>query len=281
MRQPRNGDRSGAVVPGMSTSATSSPRSGTSGDIWEKAARAGYAVSGVLHLVLGFLIVKIGFGANAEADQSHALASLGHNPLGAVILWAAAAAFLALGLWQAADALRSSEDAKDRAKAGGKAVMYAALAFTAASVAMGSSGKNGDQQAQGFAGTLMQAPAGRLLVGAVGLGIMAGAVYHVVKGAHQKFLEDLRALPGHEHLGTGVKGLGTVGYIAKGVALGVVGLLFVSAAVAANPDKAKGVDGAVEWLLGAPGGPVVVVLVGLGFAAYGLYSFARARYARM
>ncbi len=280
MRQSRNAAATRMVVPGM-TSTSSSPRSGTTGDIWEKAARTGYAVSGVLHVVLGFLIVKIGLGANAEADQSHALASLGHNPLGTVLLAAAAIAFLALALWQAADALRSDEDAMDRLKAAGKAVLYAALAFTSASIAMGSSAGNGDQKAQGFAGTLMQAPAGRLLVGAVGLGIIAGAGYHVVKGVRRKFLEDLRALPGHEHLGKGVTGLGIVGYTAKGVALLVVGILFVSAALTANPDKAKGVDGAVEWLLGAPGGPVVVVLVGLGFAAYGLYSFARARYARM
>ncbi|WP_082109905.1 DUF1206 domain-containing protein [Demequina phytophila] len=263
------------------TSATSSARSGTSGDVWEKAARAGYAVSGVLHLVLGFLIVQIGLGSDAEADQTHALASVGHTPLGAVVLWAAAIAFLALGLWQLADAFRGGAEGKDRAKSGGKAVMYAALAFTATSVAMGSGGKNGDQQAQGFAGTLMEAPAGRALVGAVGLGIIGGAIYHVVKGARKKFLEDLKALPGHRELGAGVVWLGRVGYVAKGIALGVVGILFLSAAFTANAQKAKGIDGAVEWLLGAPGGPVVVVLVGLGFAAYGLYSFARARYARM
>ncbi|WP_062519664.1 DUF1206 domain-containing protein [Demequina silvatica] len=262
------------------TSATSSARSGTSGDVWEKAARAGYAVSGVLHLVLGFLIVRIGLGSNAEADQTHALASVGDNPAGTVVLWLAAVAFLALGLWQLADAFRAGADGKDRAKSAGKAVMYVALAFTAASVAMGSGGKNGDQQAQGFAATLMEAPAGRALVGAVGVGIIGAAIYHVVKGARKKFLEDLKALPGRE-LGTGVLWLGRVGYIAKGVALGVVGILFVSAALTANAQKAKGIDGAVEWLLGAPGGPVVVVLVGLGFAAYGLYSFARARYARM
>jgi hypothetical protein len=72
-----------------------------------------------------------------------------------------------------------------------------------------------------------------------------------------------------------------VGYIAKGFALGVIGVLFVYAAITADPDKAKGLDGAIETLLGAPGGAIIVVLVGIGFAAYGLYSFARARYARM
>jgi hypothetical protein len=95
-----------------------------------------------------------------------------------------------------------------------------------------------------------------------------------------KFVEDLNPTPGHE-LTKAVRRVGSVGYVAKGVALGVVGVLFTYAAVTADPDKAKGLDGAVDSLLGAPGGAVIVVLVGIGFAAYGLYSFARARYARM
>ncbi|WP_062137195.1 DUF1206 domain-containing protein [Demequina aestuarii] len=264
----------------MSNTHASSARSGTSGDAWEKAARAGYAVSGLLHIVLGVLIARIAFGSGQEADQSSALSSISENAFGGVVLWFAVAAFVALGTWQAADALRGS-DKSDRVKSAAKAVLYVALAFTAGSVAMGSGGgSNGDSQAQGFAGTLMEAPAGRALVGAVGLGIIAGAAFHVYKGWTQKFREDLRPTPGSE-LSTAVTAAGTVGYIAKGIALGVVGVLFAFAAVTADPDKAQGIDGAVESLLGAPAGQLIVVLVGVGFAAYGLYSFARARYARM
>lgn len=264
----------------MTSTHSSSARSGTSGDAWEKAARAGYAVSGLLHIVLGVLIARIAFGSGEEADQSTALASISENAFGGVVLWFAVAAFVALGAWQAADALRGS-DKSDRVKSAGKAVLYAALAFTAGSVAMGSGGgSSGDSQAQGFAGDLMAAPAGRVLVGAVGLGIIAGAAFHVYKGWTQKFREDLRATGGSE-VSKGVTVTGTVGYIAKGIALGVVGGLFAFAAVTADPEKAQGIDGAIESLLGAPGGQLIVVLVGVGFAAYGLYSFARARYARM
>jgi hypothetical protein len=264
----------------MTSSQRSSARSGTSGDAWEKAARGGYAVSGVLHLILGFLVVQIGLGSGAEADQSSALSNLSEAPFGALLLWVAVAAFLSLAAWQFADAWRSDNEAMDRGKAAGKTVLYLALAFTAFSIVAGSGGSNGDSQAQGFASTLMGAPAGRILVGAIGLGILAGAGYHVYKGAQQKFLEDLTAISG-QALSTGVRAVGAAGYVAKGVALVVVGTLFTYAAFTADPDKAKGLDGAVETLLGAPGGQVIVVVVGLGFASYGVYSFARARYARM
>jgi len=264
----------------MTQSHSSTARTGKTGAAWEKAARAGYAVSGVLHLILGFIVAKIGFGSGGEADQSSALSNIGEAPLGNVLLWVAVVAFAALAAWQVADALRGGNDTKDRVKAAGKAALYAALAFTTASIALGSGGSNGDSKSQGFATSLMSAPAGRILVGAVGVGIIVGAAYHVRKGWTKKFLEDLKPTPGRE-LSKAVRSVGSIGYVAKGVALGVVGVLFTYAAVTADPDKAKGLDGAVESLLGAPGGAVIVVLVGIGFAAYGLYSFARARYARM
>jgi hypothetical protein len=40
-------------------------------------------------------------------------------------------------------------------------------------------------------------------------------------------------------------------------------------------------DGAVKTLGAAPFGKVLLILAALGFAAYGLYSFARSRYCRL
>lgn len=256
-------------------------RQGSSGDVWEKAARAGYAVSGALHIALGLLIAQIGLsgGGGEEASSSQALTNLSENTFGAIILWFAVAAFAALALWQLADAIRPHDDAKDRAKAAAKAGVYAVLAFTAASIAMGSSGGGGDSQAQGLVATALGWPGGQFIVGAVGLAILGAGVFHVIKGAKKKFMQDLMGVPTKS--GRMVRGLGTTGYIAKGIALGVVGVLFIFAAATADPDKAEGLDGAIESLLGLPGGAIIVILVGLGFAAYGLYSFVRARYAKM
>ncbi len=263
----------------MATTPTSI-RQGSSGDAWEKGARAGYAVSGGLHIMLGYLIAQVAFGGGGEeASSSNALSQVGESTLGAVLLWIAVVAFAALGLWQLADAALSHRKASDRVKALAKAGVYLVLAFTAASVAMGSSGGSDDQQAEGLVSTALGWPGGQFIVGAVGIGIIAAGIFHVVKGAKKKFLEDLTGVP--QGSGKAVRGLGMVGYIAKGIALGAVGALITYAAVTADPDKAEGLDGAVQSLLDLPGGQVIVVLVGIGFAAYGLYSFVRARYARM
>jgi Domain of Unknown Function (DUF1206) len=100
--------------------------------------------------------------------------------------------------------------------------------------------------------------------------------YHVVKGATRKFLQDLTGHPGVLATRAGV-----VGYIAKGIALAVVGILFMAAAAQNSATKATGLDGALRSLRAQPLGSWLLTAVALGIAAYGVYSFARAKYARV
>lgn len=100
--------------------------------------------------------------------------------------------------------------------------------------------------------------------------------YHVYKGASKNFVDDLKS-----HPSTFVKRLGLVGYVAKGLALGLVGVLVIVAVFQADPQKAAGLDGALKTLGSQPFGTVLLVLMGLGIAVYGLYSFVMARDAKM
>jgi hypothetical protein len=60
-----------------------------------------------------------------------------------------------------------------------------------------------------------------------------------------------------------------------------VGILFVIAAVTADPSKATGLDGALKSLAALPFGTVILFLVAIGLVAYGIYCFFRARFARL
>ncbi|MEZ0448514.1 DUF1206 domain-containing protein [Cellulomonas sp. ICMP 17802] len=255
---------------------------------WELAARAGYAVSGVLHVLIGFLALRVAFGSPGQADQSGALSTIAATPFGGLVLWFSVLAFLALGAWQVAKAIHGGSPtsaggggggAGDRAKAVGRAVVYLALAFAALSFARGG-GTSSSQQTADLTTKLMGAPGGRLLVGAVGLAIVVVGGYHVYKGWTKKFLEDLHRLPSGV-AGPAVRRLGVAGYVLKGVALGIVGVLFVTAAAKADPSKATGLDGALHTLRDQPAGVALLVIVALGFVAYGVYSFVRARYGRI
>lgn len=259
----------------------------TDSDAFEYAARAGFAVSGVLHLVVAYIILRIAFGSGGNADQSGALATLANQTGGVLILWVAAVGLAALGLWRIAEAIVGSKPGEGsgsrqddtpawkRAKSLGLAIVNFAIALSAARFAMGS-GQQSTQQNAGLSAQMMQSGWGKALLIAVGLGLVAVGGYHVYKGAAKKFLKDLRV-----YGGTGIKAIGITGYVAKGVVLAGVGVLVIIATLQADPSKATGFDAAVKTLGNAPFGKVLLILAAVGIAAFGAYSFVRSRYGRM
>lgn len=259
----------------------------TDSDAFEYTARAGFVVSGVLHLLVGYIILQIAFGSGGNADQSGALATLAAQTGGKLILWVAAIGLVALGLWRVAEAIvgskpgegsgtnRDDTPAWKRAKAAGLAIVNFAIALSAARFAMGS-GQQSSQQNSGMSAQLMQSGWGKTLLIAVALGLVGVGGYHVYKGVVQKFFKDLRVSDG-----TWIKAVGISGYVAKGLVLAGAGLLVIVATLQADPSKAAGLDAAVKTLGQAPFGKFLLILAALGIAAFGVYNFVRGRYGRM
>ncbi|MFZ0833608.1 MAG: DUF1206 domain-containing protein [Mycobacterium sp.] len=243
-------------------------------DAFQFGARAGFAVSGVLHLLIGYIILRIAFGSGGTADKSGALATLAQSGGGAVALWTAAAGLAALGLWRLAETVVADETT-ERLKSFGQGVVYLAIAFSAAKFAMGSGEASAARNAT-LSARLMGNGWGKLVLVVVGVGIVAVGGYYVYKGVTKRFLEDLTASGG-----PAITPLGLAGYVAKGIVLAGAGILLIVATFTTDPAKASGLDGAVKMLGAAPFGKVLLILAALGFAAYGLYSFARSRYCRL
>ncbi len=254
--------------------------------VFERFARAGYVVSGLLHLTIGYLAIRIALGSGGgNADQSGALAAVAAKPGGVVALWVAALAFLVMALWRLVEtALGRSTDPKsqgapsevlDRAKAFALAVVYLALAYSTFGFARGA-GKSTGEQNSGISARLMQTGAGTIALIAAGVIIVAVGGYHIYKGASRNFLGDLKGTSSDL-----VRRLGTVGYVAKGLAIAGAGILVIVAAILTEPNKATGVDGALKTLGAQPYGAALLIAAGLGIITYGLYSFAMARYTKM
>ena len=242
-------------------------------------ARAGYAASGLLHLLIGGIAARVALGGSGDADQGGALESLRSVPAGEIALWACTVGLAALAVWQLLELLAGGGELTDRAKAGGKAVLYAAMAGTAGTIAAGGTTDSGQSTAD-LTATLLAAPLGQALVVAVGLAVLVTGGYHVYKGVTKKFLEDLEGTGGGK-VGRGVELAGVIGYTAKGVALGVVGVLFGLAALRRDPEEATGLDGALKVLADQTGGEILLLAVALGLVLFGVYCFARAARARM
>jgi hypothetical protein len=245
----------------------------------EWGARLGFAVLGILHLLIGWIALKVAWnigGGSKEADQSGAFKTLAGSGTGKVVLWVAVVGFVLLAVWNVTEGIIRRQEKKDLVKLVSKGVMYAFFAWTTFKIVGLGASSNSEKQTEGFAAALTGNPFGRVLLGVVGLVVLGVAGYHIYKGWTKKFLGDLE-----EHPGQWAVRAGQIGYVAKGVALVVVGFFFLVAAWTADADKTQGLDGALKTLKDAPGGTVLLTLVALGIAAYGVYSFARARYARL
>ncbi len=185
------------------TGGTTESRAEQAGDSTslEWLARGGLIAYGVVHLLVGWLALQIAWGTSGgtSADTSGALTTLAQQPFGTVLLWVVAVGLLALALWQTSEAVWGHPD-RDRGKrvrkqitSGAKAVVYAALAVSAALVALGSGSSSSQSQEQATTGVLAW-PGGRVLVVAAGL---------VVIGAGDADTDDDQAGSDDEHPATG------------------------------------------------------------------------------
>ncbi len=246
-------------------------------------ARVGLVAYGVVHVLLAWVAVNMAWSSTAQSgDQSGALATLADDPLGRILLWVIAVGLFALVLWQLSEAIWGfrGEDGKKRLRhrltAAFKGVVFGGLAVSAIGAATGSGSSDAAQQQQQTSGVL-SLPFGRFLVVAAGLVVIGVGIGHIVKGVNKKFMKHIdKGMSAG--MRSAVEKVGVVGYIADGIALALVGAILGYAAITFDPAKATGLDGALRLIVTAPFGRILLTLVAVGFLAYGLFAFARARY---
>jgi hypothetical protein len=254
----------------------------------EALARGGLIAYGAVHLLISWLALQLAWGAGASksADPSGALRTVSDQPLGKILLWLVAIGLVALALWQASEAVwgyRNREGTKRVRKqvtSAAMAVIYAALGAIAASVALGSGSSSSKSQQQTTTGVLAW-PGGRVIVVVTGLIIIGVGAAGVVKGVRRSFSEEIDTSSMSPAAREGVARLGQVGYIAKGLALGLVGGLLSYAALTFDRQEAPGLDGALQTILAQPLGRFLLTAVAVGFLAFGLFAMLQSRYRRM
>jgi hypothetical protein len=251
-------------------------------DALDHGVQVGLVAYGVVHLLVAYTAIRLALGDHAKADQQGALGQLAQSPGGDIGLWIVALGFFALVVWQAFEAVvghTQDDGAKLVAKrvgSAGKALVYLALGVSAVKKVSGSS--SGSSGTDSMTGKVMTAPGGQLLVGAVGLTIVGIGCYLVYRGISEKFTKDLDSEATLKTRRTAIVWLGKVGFAAKGVSLGIVGALFLTAAVQYEPKESGGLDEALKTLLQQPFGPVLLIAMALGIGSFGLYCFAWARH---
>jgi hypothetical protein len=251
-------------------------------------ARAGYAANGLVHILIGAIALVVAFGGDGATDQSGALMVIAAVPLGFVLLWFIAIALCALGAWQLMEGILvrpPSDDAQGLARmwglrigAWGQSAIFIALGLITASVAIGAR-IDTEEAVETASRGLLSIPGGPIVLAVTGIGIGIGGIVFVVMGVRRSFRSKIE-IP-RAGVGRNLAGLGVFGFIAKGIALVIVGVLLVIAALSDDADTAGGLDGALQALLDLALGQWLVGVVGIGFVAYGVFCLFRARYAKL
>ncbi|SDF56829.1 protein of unknown function [Lentzea fradiae] len=237
-------------------------------------------VYGAVHVLIAWLALQVAFGGDAKrTDSKGALTELADG--GAWLLWTVAIGLVAFAVWQLILAFVGYTYIGEKRKRLSKRVGSAARAVTASGIAFGafkyatsgSSGSESDQQQKELTAQVLAWPGGQWIVGAVAIGVLVIAGVIAYKGVKKSFEKDLDM----SRAPSWVEPVGRVGWIGKGVAYGVIGVLVGLAALNADPEQAGGMDKALHTLAEQPYGMFLLSAVAVGIAAFGVYCFVAAR----
>ncbi|AGZ46680.1 DUF1206 domain-containing protein [Actinoplanes friuliensis] len=274
-------------MPSLSSQARGAA-SRTAGSTWlEQLTRGGLVGYGIIHLLFAWLILQIAFdGSGADGDQSGALHELAERPFGTFLIAVIVIGMFALVIWQVLEAAighrseRGRHRVYERIVSAFRAAFYAYFAWTGIKVLRGKKASSADTQ-QKASEDLMASTGGRITVALAGIVIAAIGIGLVIYGIKQKFEKHLKVSQMNARMRRLSLRLGVAGYTAKGLAYGIAGVLFLTAAIQYDADKARGLDATLKVLAEQSYGPWLLALAALGIAAYGLFSIVQARYRKV
>ena len=251
-----------------------------------RAARVGLAARGLVYVLIGLLAIEVARGGAARTDQQGALRKIAEQPFGRTMLWLVAAGFLGYGLWRLGEGFwgrrEESDDRKrtvKRVEAVASGLIYLVLCVTAVRIASGSAGSGGSEQS--LTARVLEAPGGKTILVVIGLVLIGVAAALAWRGLKTDFEQQLKVGEMSSTTYAVVHRLGQVGYLARGLVVGLVGGLVVKAALEQEPDQAAGLDVALESLVSAPFGQFLLMVAAAGLICFGAYSLAEVRYRRL
>ena len=255
----------------------------------ERLARAGLVARGLLYVVVGILAMQVAAGHDeARADKQGAMQSVVRQPFGRVLVLLLAVGFAGYAIWRFVEAAVGPPGEDDPRRARVKRVGYAARGvlytfFSASAVKLfiWSNGASNQRIEADWTARVLDWPAGIWLVQAVGLAAIGAGLYVGWRGISGKFRKALKSVEMGRAERVWIRGVGTVGMVARMLVTVLIGVFLISAARQHDPEQAVGIDGALKRLAERSYGPALLVLVACGLAAYGIYSFAEARYRRV
>jgi len=243
-----------------------------------KLARLGFVSAGLVYVIVGALTLF----AHPGSSTRDAFRVIGRQPFGRFALIVIAAGLIGYALWRLVSAITDNEhrgsDAKGlaiRAASVGRGAIYGAFAFEVIRLLAhrDDGGGGGDHQARHWTARLMDAPFGHWLVIAAGLGVIAYGGYQLWCAWDAKLSKRIHLGEMDRRVRSKVIAISRFGIGARGIVFLVAGGTIVRAGWKHDPNAAHGTSGSIA-MLPKP----MLLVVGVGLIAYGVYAFVNARY---
>jgi hypothetical protein len=250
-------------------------------------ARLGFAIGGIVYFVIGILAIMVAYeNSGAVPGPEGAIERIGAQPFGRVLLVIVTVGLFGYAFWCCIQAVFDTDrDGNDLKVIGIRfgefcsGVAYLSLAILSWHRLQGA-GPEGNQTAY-WTATVLAHTWGAPLVALTGAVLAVVGIALIVYGIQERFCKYLRITDASASDRHWMIRMGKWGYSAQGIVFCVIGSFLVSAAVTADARKARGLDGALQWIAQQSYGPWLLGFVALGLAAYGLFMLVEARYRRL
>ena len=256
-----------------------------------KFARFGMFAKGTVYVILGVLTAMAAFnvGGGQTTGKSGALEFIYGQPFGKFLLALVAIGLLGYVVWRWIQAFKDPEgdasenDSKRTLKRIGyfiSGLVYGFIAFEAGRMVFtGGSGGGGDNsQKQSIVAQILDWPGGQWIIGLVAVIFFAKAFYQFYRSLSGKFAKKIQDSELDRKVKQTLRKVGMVGYIARGIVIGIIGYFFLQAALQSNSEQVEGTKGAFQFISSMAAGPWLLGVVAIGLACYGVFMFVKARY---
>lgn len=256
----------------------------------ETMTRLGYGVRGFIYITIGLLAFDVIYGkGGTPADPQGAIAAIGRQPAGVVLLWVVLVGLVSYSLWglirAVLDPLHKGHDLKGFLTRVGylfSATGYALLApYTYGLIKGSGSAASSGANPQQFMASIMAMPWGRWAAGLIGLAVLAVGLYQIYQGLNASFDKQFKIYAMTAREVKWAIQLGRFGTAARGVVFGLVGILISLAAYNFNPRQPIGIDAALKTLLALPYGILLLGIIAMGLISFGAYSMLSAVWFRL
>lgn len=237
--------------------------------------RLGFAARGIVYVLLGY--IALGTSGAAKEGASSVFDYLQEVPLGTPLLWVMAAGLLAYALFRflsaIADVQHKGSDKEGMMKRTGdfaSGVAHLFLTYAAYQFATGEKREAGGDGGQEMAGSVLGMDLGWIVIGAIGLGFLVGAVMQAKNAVTANFMH--RISPNAPE---GTRTVGRLGHAARAIVFAIIGWSMVEGAWLASENRMKGLG---EAILSLRDTGTLYTLVAVGLILFGLFSLVTARY---